>query len=185
MRGTLPEGPPPIGGQSGSAPAPTGADVDPHSLPLKEKGSGSQAELNRAQGGTKNPAAAAAFADAFHLTFTSDQAARNYPRARDLYQQALRLDPKFAEAYRGLAYAEFNIGFNADAALMNYEKAIELKPDYGEAHYALSFMCAMDPSNQANMAKGAEHFKRAMELGIDDERNLGQRFYPNVKIETH
>ena len=64
-------------------------------------------------------------------------------------------------------------------------KAIELKPDYGEAHYALSFMCAMDPSNQANMAKGAEHFKRAMELGVEDERNLGQRFYPNVKIETH
>ena len=183
MSGNLPEGHPPIGDQS--ATAGTGAPVDPQSLPLKEKGSGSLTELTRAQGGTKNPAAAAAFAQGFHLTFTTDQSRRDYPRARELYQQALRLDPKFAEAYRGLAYAEFNIGFNADAALVNYEKAIELKPDYGEAHYALSFMCAMDPSNQANMAKGAEHFKRAMELGIEDERNLGQRFYPNVKIETH
>jgi tetratricopeptide (TPR) repeat protein len=182
MSGNLPEGHPPIEGGSMTA---GGAVVDPENLPLKEKGSGSMAELTRAQSGTKNPAAAAAFAQGFHLTFTSDQTHRDYPRARDLFQQALRLDPKFAEAYRGLAYAEFNIGFNSDAALQNYEQAIALKPDYGEAHYAMSFMCAMDPSNQANMAKGAEHFKRAMELGIEDERNLGQRFYPNVKIETH
>ena len=182
MSGNLPEGHPPIGEQSATA---GGAPVDPKTLPLKEKGAGSLLELARAQAGTQNPAAAAAFSEGFHLTFTSDQSRRDYPRARDLFQQALRLDPKFAEAYRGLAYAEFNIGFNADAALQNYEQAIALKPDYGEAHYALSFMYAMDPSNQANMAKGAEHFKRAMELGIEDERNLGQRFYPNVKIETH
>jgi tetratricopeptide (TPR) repeat protein len=177
MSGQLPEGHPPIGTTGGASPQEA---LDPETLPLKEKGSGSLAELTRGQAATKNAEAATDFAQAFRLTFTSDNARRDYPRARELYQKALALDPKYAEAYRGLAYAEFNIGFNRDAALTNYMKAIELKPDYGEAHYALAFMYAMD-----DVSKGEVHFKKAMELGVDDERNLGQRFYPNVKIETH
>jgi hypothetical protein len=36
-----------------------------------------------------------------------------------------------------------------------------------------------------NTEKGAEYFKKAMELGVADERDLGTRFYPQVKIETH
>jgi hypothetical protein len=178
MSGTLPEGHPPVG--DGQQPGTTAASVDPNTLPLKEDGSGGMAELNRARAATNDPEAARLFAEAFRLTFTSDNAQRDYPRARELYQQALALDPKYAEAYRGLAYAEFNIGFNREGAFQNYEKALALKPDYGEAHYAMAFMYAMD-----DVGKGAEHFKRAMELGIPDERNLGQRFYPNVKIETH
>jgi tetratricopeptide (TPR) repeat protein len=171
----LPEGHPPIdGGTMGGAP------VDPSALPLKETGSGSLAELERGRAATKNAEAAAAYEKGFRLTFTSDQGGRDYEQARTLFNQAITLDSKYAEAYRGLAYAEFNIGFNKEAALKNYMKAIELKPDYGEAHYALAFMYAMD-----NTEKGAEYFKKAMELGVADERDLGTRFYPQVKIETH
>jgi Tfp pilus assembly protein PilF len=58
-------------------------------------------------------------------------------------------------------------------ATQHYEKAVELDPDYGEAHYALSFMLT-----QFDVERGRKHFKKAMELGIPDERNLGPRFYP-------
>jgi len=175
-QGSLPEGHPPI---DGAAPG-SAASVDPNTLPLKEKGSGSEAELERGRKATSNAEAADAYARGFRLTFTSDQARRDYAAARDLFEQALSLDPNYAEAHRGLAYAEFNLGFNRDAAVKHYKKAIELKPDYGEAHYALAFMYAMD-----NLEEGAVHFKKAIELGVEDERNLGQRFYPTVKIETH
>jgi hypothetical protein len=175
-RGALPEGHPPIDGATpGSA-----ATVDPNTLPLKEKGSGSEAELERGRKATSSTEAADAYARGFRLTFTSDQARRDYAAARDLFEQALSLDSNYAEAYRGLAYAEFNLGFNRDAAVKHYKKALELKPGYGEAHYALAFMYAMD-----NLEEGAVHFKKALELGVEDERNLGQRFYPTVKIETH
>jgi hypothetical protein len=53
-----------------------------------------------------------------------------------------------------------------------YERAVELDPDYGEAHYALAFM--LGPTDRE---RGAVHFARAMELGIDDERNLRERFF--------
>lgn len=173
----LPEGHPPIDGST-----PSGTPVDPTALPLKATGAGSVAELERGRAATKNAEAAAAYEQGFRLTFTtaSDPAERAYPQARELFKKAIELDPKYAEAYRGLAYAEFNIGFNKEAALTNYMKAIELKPDYGEAYYALAFMYAMD-----NPDKGADYFKKAMELGIADERELGTRFYPQVKIETH
>jgi tetratricopeptide (TPR) repeat protein len=69
-----------------------------------------------------------------------------------------------------------NIGFNHEAAMANYQKAIELKPDYGEAHYALAFMYAM-----SDLEKGREHLKRALELGVADERNLVDNFYPELK----
>ena len=173
--GGLPEGHPPIDGG-----APGGAPVDPSTLPLKATGSGSLAELERGRAATKVAEAAAVYDKGFRLTFTSDQGSRDYEQARKFFNQALALDPKYAEAYRGLAYAEFNIGFNKEAALANYMKAIEIKPDYGEAYYALAFMYAMD-----NKEKGAEYFKKAMELGVADERNLGTQFYPQVKIETH
>jgi len=156
------------------------APVDPATLPLKETGSGSLAELERGRTGTRNAQAADCFASGFRLIFTSDMEQRNYAAGKQAFLEAIALDPNYAEAYRGLAYAEFNLGFNRPAAMENYLKAIELKPDYGEAHYALAFMYAMD-----DLERGAVHFRKAMELGVADERNLATKFYPQVKIETH
>lgn len=156
------------------------APVDPENLPLKETGSGSIAELERGRAATRNPDAAECFAHGFRLTFSSDPEKRNFAVARDLFREAIAADPDYAEAYRGLAYAEFNLGFNREAAFENYKKAIELKPDYGEAHYALAFLYALD-----DLERGAEHFEKAMKLGVPDERGLRERYYPQVKIETH
>jgi tetratricopeptide (TPR) repeat protein len=159
---------------------PSQPGVDPNQLPLTETGSGSVAELERARSATQNAEAAECLARGFRLIFTTDKDNRDYGAAKQLFLQAVSLDPNYAEAYRGLAYAEFNLGFNREAALLNYKKALELKPNYGEAHYALAFLYAMD-----NLEEGGKHFSRAMELGVADERNLRDRFYPEVKIETH
>jgi Tfp pilus assembly protein PilF len=57
-----------------------------------------------------------------------------------------------------------------------YEKAVELDPSYGEAHYAIAFMCAATGERQ----KGVDHYRKAIALGIADERNIGQRFYSDL-----
>ncbi len=171
----LPEGHPPVDG-SGGAPmmGALGSEgpTDDHPLPLKLSGINSIEELRKGIAQAGNDQVRKLYEAGFRKTFTADQAKRDYPGAEADLQQAIALAPNFAHAYRALGYAQFNMGFNVEAALDNYKKAIELDPDYGEAHYALAFMYAMN-----DLPKGAEHFKRAMELGVQDERGLGERFY--------
>jgi tetratricopeptide (TPR) repeat protein len=165
-RGELPQGHPTVGGT-------TTVEDDGHAeLPLKKTGLNSREELERALRGTSDGVARSHFELAFRYAFTSRQDRRDYTLAENGFRRALDVDPRFAEAYRGLAYAVFNRGLRFDDAAPLYRKAVDLKPDYGEAHYALAFLLATsDPD------AGRRHFKRAMELGVPDERQLGARFY--------
>jgi tetratricopeptide (TPR) repeat protein len=174
----LPEGHPPI---DGSAPM-MGAlgntgPTDGNALPLKLEGLSSAQEMEKGKAMTQNAEARAAFESGFRKTFTSDPQKRDYQGAVQDLEKAISLDPNFAAAYRARGYAKFNMGFNVEEALSDYLKAVELKPDYGEAHYALAFMYAMP--GQGDREKGEVHFKRAMELGVPDERNLKEKFYSN------
>jgi tetratricopeptide (TPR) repeat protein len=148
--------------------------TDGDALPLKLTGLSSLEELKHGLAMTENAEAKTVFEAGFRKTFTADPTKRDYQGAVADLEKALALDPQFAAAYRAMGYAKFNMGFNVDGALADYKKAVELKPDYGEAHYALAFMYAM-----ADRDKGVEHFKKAMELGVPDERNLKEKFYPN------
>jgi len=150
------------------------APTDDNALPLKLTGLNSLEEMKQGMQGTENAEARADFEAGYRKTFTADGSKRDYAGAILDLNKALALDPKFAQAHRALGYAQFNMGFNTDGALAEYLKAVELKPDYGEAHYALAFMYAMPGQDRA---KGEEHYKKAMELGIPDERGLGERFY--------
>lgn len=171
----LPEGHPSVD-DAGSQPAMTalGSDepTDGEQIPLKLKGLNSLDELTRGLEGTDNAEARELFATGFRKTFSADASKRDYVEAARDLESALELDPNFAEAHRALGYARFNTGFDMVAALDEYQKAVELKPDYGEAHYALAFLYAM-----GDLEKGSTHFKKAMELGIEDERDLGGKFY--------
>jgi tetratricopeptide (TPR) repeat protein len=177
----LPEGHPPTSGEAGGGAGPMSGSMlgsegptDGNALPLKLTGLSSVEELEHGLSMTENAEAKTVFEAGFRKTFTADPTKRDYQGAIPDLEKALALDPKFAAAYRAMGYAKFNMGFNVDGALADYKKAIELKPDYGEAHYALAFMYAM-----ADRDKGVEHFKKAMELGVPDERNLGEKFYPD------
>lgn len=169
----LPEGHPPVGGnapmmgQLGSE-----GPTDDNPLPLKLSGINSVEELKHGVEFAKGDEACRLYEDGFRKTFTADPAKRDYAGAEVDLKKAIELEPGFAHAYRALGYAQFNMGFNVQAALENYNKAVELDPNYGEAHYALAFMYAMN-----DLEKGKVHFTKAMELGIPDERELGERFY--------
>lgn len=152
-------------------------DGDPN-LPLRKTGLNGAEELRRGLAGLASPDAKARFERGFRAAFTTVHERRNYEVAESELRKTIELAPDCAEAYRALAYAVFNRGLNFADALPLYEKAVALKPDYGEAHYALAFLLgASDP------VRGAEHFRRAMTLGVKDERNLRARYYQ--KIEMH
>jgi len=58
------------------------------------------------------------------------------PEAIAQYEQALRLNPDFAEAHGNLGVALARMGRSEDA-IGQYEQALDLKPDYAEGHYNL------------------------------------------------
>jgi tetratricopeptide (TPR) repeat protein len=177
-KAALPEGHPPVeGGGAMTGGLGDSGPTDGNALPLRLEGLSSVEELEKGKTMTENAEARAAFESGFRKTFTSDAQKRDYTGATQDLDRALGLDPNFAAAYRARGYAKFNLGFNVPDALSDYLKAVELRPDYGEAHYALAFMYAMP--GQGDIQKGAVHFKRAMELGVPDERGLKEKFYSN------
>ncbi len=157
----LPPGHPPTGTEPGEP------------LPLKPTGIGSQQEMDRALAQLDSEADKKLFELAFRQSFTSVMGQRDYMSAKPAMETFILKHPEFAPAYRVLAYATFNVAFDLEGGTNWYRKAVELDPDYGEAHYALSFMLT-----QFDLEEGRMHFEKAMELGVDDERNLGEKFYP-------
>jgi hypothetical protein len=155
-----------------AAPAPTESETE-GSFPLKLTGIGSKAELDRALAKIDDPAVKAQFEHGFRGCFTNDRSARAYADAVPAMESVLARMPDFAPAYRVLAYATFNLDFDMVGSTRYYEKAVAADPTYGEAHYALSFMLT-----QSDLERGRQHFERAMELGVPDERDLAGQFYP-------
>lgn len=143
------------------------SQLDDHPLPLRLTGLGSAWELQRALKALDDEGARARFEEAFRLTFCADKAKRDLVKAQQTFEDLLRGDPKLAQAYRGLAYVTLSQNFNIAGATEMYDRALAVHPDYGEVHYALAFLYA-----GGDQAKGAEHLKRALELGIADENGL-------------
>jgi hypothetical protein len=142
-------------------------------LPLPLEGSGGLSELAvRTQ---KLPEALRAdFELAFRLVFTLERQKRDAARAQPLVDRLIAAPEVAAQAagHRLAGYLAINRGFDSVSALAAYRKAIALDPDYGEAHYALSFTLAI-----SDLAAGKVHFERAMSLGVPDTRGLRGQFY--------
>lgn len=141
-------------------------------VPLKLTGIGSKEELDHALAKIEDVEARAAFEQAFRFCFSNDKGQRRFQEAVPLLENVIAKFPDFAPAYRTLAYAHFNLSFNMPKANELYEKAIAVDPNYGEAHYALSFMLT-----QSDMTRARQHFDKAMALGVPDERNLKEQFF--------
>jgi TolB-like protein/Tfp pilus assembly protein PilF len=105
------------------------------------------------------------------------------------YDEAIRLDPKFAKAYIAKALAEANYAGNsatsADArdafatALADARTAVALAPELGEAHSALAFV--RDAGFQDYQGAAVE-YERAMALAPGNARvlTMAARFFSEI-----
>jgi TolB-like protein/DNA-binding winged helix-turn-helix (wHTH) protein/Tfp pilus assembly protein PilF len=107
------------------------------------------ARVNAASGGAaasvRRPAGNAAARDAyFHGRY--EWFSQHYPKSRELFQEAIRLDPKYAAAYSGLAdsyTAAVASGLESPAEVRPLaeaaaQKALELDDTAPEAHHAMA-----------------------------------------------
>ena len=183
MLGNMPAGHPPIGQappRGGSAPfmAATPGPTDGNALPL-ETGKYSTAEdMKMGLEKLENAEAKAAFEMGFRKTFTSDRSKRDYNGAETLLLEVLKTDEKHPQALRALGYVAVNQGFNFEKAMGYYKQSVEADDTYAAGHYALAFMYA-----RGDRTIGAEHFRKAMALGMPDARGIGARFYPAAALE--
>ncbi|HOE81422.1 MAG TPA: tetratricopeptide repeat protein [Myxococcota bacterium] len=163
-----------MGAATGGAMSPVSAhgevdstQLDDNVMPLRLKGLGSAWELKRALKVLESAEAKAKFEEAFRLTFSANKSLRDLGKAQQIFEDMLRENPKFVQAYRGLAYVALSNNFNMVKATELYEKALEIDPNYGEVHYAMAFLYA-----GSDHEKGAKHLARALELDIPDENGL-------------
>ena len=74
-----------------------------------------------------------------------------YPKAREALERALEIDDTLAEAHTSLGYCLANYDWNWIAAKREFNRALELKPDYAVAHhwYAFIFLAAFGRLDEA------------------------------------
>ena len=78
------------------------------------------------------------------------------------YQQALEINPGYAEAHNNLAVTLAGRG-QVDSAIAHFQKALEIKPGYAEAHNNLAL--ALAGRGQVDLA--ITHFQKALEIKPD------------------
>ncbi len=96
-----------------------------------------------------------------------------YARGLELSEQALAIDPDYAEGWQGMAniycnYAgkgHFPIGEGQRLSTMAAEKALELKPNYSSAHATLGWIAT---HFESDLEKAAKHYQRALALAPGD-----------------
>jgi len=83
-----------------------------------------------------------------------------FPQAKAAAMRALELDPTLGEAQTSLAFASMNYDWDWSAAEQEFQKAIELNPNYANAHHWYAdYLSAVGRHEQA-----VTESKRALEL---------------------
>ena len=97
------------------------------------------------------------------------QRGRSIPKARECFEQAVALDPDYAQAWAGMADAYTTSGYSGFApgaavmpqAFAAARRALELDPDLAEAHNALACAALVW---ERDYALAEQEWKRAIEL---------------------
>ncbi len=154
-------------------PGPKGSmKTDGHDkMPLLREGAGGADELNRRLATLEDSAVKARVEEAFRRTFTTTRNQRS-PQQAAAALRGLTAGKVGATTERILGYVAIQSGKGFGKALEHYKKAVALDPKYGEAHYALAFTYVL-----SDRVAGRQHFEKAMSLGVQDTRGLGDRFY--------
>jgi len=95
----------------------------------------------------------------------------DYEKALPYFEEAVKKDPNYADAYFYIGYCNRKLGRYTEA-IEAYKQAIRIKPDYAEAHYNLGV--AYD--DLGRYTEAIEAFKQAIRIKPDDAEahyNLG------------
>jgi serine/threonine protein kinase/Tfp pilus assembly protein PilF len=98
------------------------------------------------------------------------------PKAREAAKKALELDDTLPEAHTEMGIIDFWYEFDWSAAEREFQRAIELKPNYAHAHEYYGWFLV----SAGRFEEGIEESKRAKELdALSPETNAmaGQNFY--------
>jgi TolB-like protein/DNA-binding winged helix-turn-helix (wHTH) protein/Tfp pilus assembly protein PilF len=83
-----------------------------------------------------------------------------YPKAKAAALDAIRMDDSLAEAHTALAFSLFNYDWDWAGAAREYQRALQLNPNYSEAHHAYAeLLMASGKNNEA-----VSEIERAEEL---------------------
>jgi TolB-like protein len=104
--------------------------------------------------------------------------AEGFEQSIALYEQALAIDPEYADAWDGLAGNYVNqaamgllpVAEGYTMARAAVERALAIDPDHAAAHDSLGWIAMM---HDHNLAQSARHFERALELDPGDPRIIG------------
>lgn len=126
-----------------------------------------QQALELAQRPTNNDDAYTTYLKGRYFARRSDR--KSLLKAIEFYQQAIKLDTQFSEAYSNLADVQYRLFANrldlsteiVAAAKANLQKALSIKPDSAEALIPLGFI---QSSYDLDWGKSEETWKRAIEI---------------------
>ena len=93
-------------------------------------------------------------------------------RALSCFSRALHEDPLDARAHNYFAIEARNQGW-MDAALAELQRAIEINPDYGIAHFNLATIYLEQKPPAVSLAQ--RHYKKAIALGMEKDEVLEQK----------
>jgi TolB-like protein/Tfp pilus assembly protein PilF len=106
----------------------------------------------------------AGLADCYELLgsapYTTLPPSQAFPKAEEAARKALQLDESLAEAHVSLGYSEMVYEWNLSAALKEFTRALELRPDYATAHQFYAYYLTA----VGNLDEAIAERKRALEL---------------------
>ncbi len=120
-------------------------------------------------------------ANAYDSAGTSMHELGKTPETMELYQQALRIDPDYADAHNKLANALAQTG-KMEEAIAHYEQALRIDPDYADAHNNLATALAQT----GKMEEAIAHYEQALRIKpdlADVHNNLATALAQTGKME--
>lgn len=83
-----------------------------------------------------------------------------FPKAKEAARKALQLDDRLAEAHVSLGYSDLVYEWNFPEAQKEFERALELRPDYATAHEFYAYYLTVS----GRLSEAIAERKKAVEL---------------------